>query len=191
MFASVEDFNALYDTTYESTDARIVRLLEMASSLIQAEARQRLEHVAGDVAKLLVNDRRVLVLPERPVLDVTAVAVTPLGGIGYPVAVDMLTWTEQGELYGETTLLWPLRSEVQVTYDHGFAVIPDDIMHACCDIVGRMLLNASPTYRPGSPTPTATEAGVAVFSAESRALIRDRYRRWAGTTYLGPPVGVV
>jgi hypothetical protein len=176
-FASVDDFNALHDADFEVTDARIVRLLEMASGMIQTEARQKIEFVADDVVKLLVDDRHELILPERPVLDVTAVTLTPYGGLPIVVDVGLLTWQSSGELTGLTTFYWPLRSEAEVTYDHGLADIPDTIMTVCCSIVGRMLQNAGPTYRPGSPAPAESDSGAVLFPADERAQIRSAFRK--------------
>ena len=176
-FATVDELNALHDTEFEMTDARINRLLQLASGMIQAEARQRIEYVADDVARLLVEDRTELVLPERPVTDLSAVSVAPLQGEPYPVDVALLTWYADGTITGLTTLYWPYRSEVTVTYSHGLEPVPDDVMTVCCSIVGRILLNSSPTYRPDSPAPSQSDAGVVMFSEEERELIRSHYRK--------------
>jgi hypothetical protein len=92
--------------------ARGAQLLESASAIIRNHCRQTLHRVENDEVELRGTRSQKLMLPERPVVDVTSVKV---GG------VEVSDWTRvrdglfrNGGWGGPSTL-------VEVTYSHGFS----------------------------------------------------------------------
>lgn len=179
--ATVADLNAVLGTSFGEADERPLRLLELASSLVQGEARQRLEVVEGDVITV-PTDLTGFYLPERPVTDITAVLITPWNGLGYPLLVDNLAWTASGVV---RALGGPLQWEsvATVTYDHGYSVIPDDIVSLVCAIAGRMFTN--PTRGESQSImgylQTAGDGG-SVFPEAERQAIRAKYASGSGVS---------
>lgn len=120
-------------------------LLENLAALVRSEARQDLAPATNDTVHLRGTWERKLLLPQRPVTNVTSVAfATPSGSL--PLSVAAFWWTPQGVLYrgsplarnpfeGVDDLLSDAAyqhwggpgAEVIVTYDHGFAALPGDL----------------------------------------------------------------
>lgn len=110
-----------------------------ASAVIRKHCRQVLSLVVGDVAKLRGTWGMMLVLPQRPVVEATAITgplatpggATPLVG-PFPVQGDAI--------YRRFGWFGP-HQHVTVTYTHGFDVIPDDIVAICLNLAARILDN--------------------------------------------------
>lgn len=190
--ASVADLSAVLGTELAETDERANRLLELASGLVQAEARQRFELVLGDVVTIPTDDLDRLLLPERPVLDIGGVVITPpasSGSVGYPLAGSALLWTASGDL--STLLPWRWGSLVTVTYDHGYADlvdsvwvehIPDDVVSLTCAVAGRMYTNPTRESAEGIMGYTVTHSDDgAVFPEAERRALRAKYRPAVGS----------
>lgn len=125
-------------------------LLDIATGAIQREVGQTIEYVAADVAVLRGNYGSVLVLPERPVLSVSAVSIN---GTSLTVSTDYV-WDGATSLYrgrrffnnqyqeewfkDRTNLHWGGEdAQVSVTYTHGFAELPPDVIGVCLDLAAR------------------------------------------------------
>lgn len=132
-----------------------------ASGIVRGLTRQTISLVEGDTV-LLAGGKRILTLPQRPVVvdethALTVVEVGDFGAPDYPMVADrdftrlgdQLTrgqpWWNTSRLMGwpwsRTLGVWAPR--VRVTYSHGYATIPDDIIDACLDAAAPIYDNPS------------------------------------------------
>ncbi|SFD14373.1 hypothetical protein [Streptomyces aidingensis] len=141
--------------------ARAGALLAGASARVRAYTRQEFDLVHGDVV-VLRPVGTVVRLPQRPVLAVSSVVA--LGGAETipDITLPGGAWTWDG---ADKVDIWPpdqgwLLSlpeswssgwggvdSYRVTYDHGYATIPEQVVEAVCAMVLRSLL--SPSLAPG------------------------------------------
>jgi hypothetical protein len=122
-------------------------------------------------------------LPQRPVND-----VIDLTAFGDPVAFE---WPG-----GDRLIVGPGAQYLMVTYDHGYDVIPDDIIAVTCNVAARAL--ASPPEDAGLVSRSITNysesfgavgaAGPAGLFNDERAIL-GRYRRIGSTARLSVPGG--
>lgn len=123
-------------------DAHATLALTLATGLVQNACRQRLVAVADDVAVLTPERRPYLLLPERPVTAVTTVEATNYGDTAWQ-ELDATRWqlvNGNGALMYDVGLDWDFPN-VRVTYDHGFAVIPEDLRAVVLGIAMRTVTN--------------------------------------------------
>lgn len=174
--ATVADLNAVLGSSYDEVDERIVRLIELASAMVQNEAGQTLELVEGDVVTLFTEED-AFYLPERPVVALNSVEVTPLNStLPYSLSVADLRVQPWGAV-SSPTRPWRWGSTVEVDYDHGYAVIPDDLVTLTCVIAGRMVSNPTREASESIMQYSYTHAdGGAVFPEVERRAIRAKYR---------------
>lgn len=137
-------------TTLEAT--YITRLLELASGIVRRYTRQTITAVTGDVVTLPGNWGQTLTLPERPVTAVTSVTINGSATTRYTLIGDDLFlgsgsfMPDYGaSLSGSDYLFGPAgsssgppatgpnwqgpQSQIVITYDHGYADVPDDIIN--------------------------------------------------------------
>lgn len=116
--------------------------VELALATVTADmqriAGQQFFEVADDDVVLDPEQADVVFLPERPVTEVSAVAIS-----GTDLDIDaQVYWYDDGRLYRNPCGSWGyLRRSVAVTYTHGYAddAIPDDLKGVCMSRVGRWL----------------------------------------------------
>jgi len=155
-FASHDDFAARMGLTLTADEqTRADTLLTLASGLIIEATGQDIALVTDDTyeAPSIYGDR--LRLPQRPVVSVSEVSLTPTGGS--PSVIDPTTYyLEGGELvrsrfplgyelvfrnYGQGWLgpYWT----ISVTYTHGYAsdAIPSVVKTVCMEAVRRVWVN--------------------------------------------------
>lgn len=154
-------------------------LLQLASAEVQKAARQTLAVVAGDVLRLAGNWTDELVLPQRPVTAVASVKVdgTTLGGSTYE-------WTRLGVLRRLDRTWGGPGVEVEVTYTHGYATIPDDARGVTLQAASRGWDNPSALQSEGVGDYSTVYGinpvgGVLLTSAERDSLAH--YRRPTGS----------
>jgi hypothetical protein len=140
-------------TTEETT--RATTLLVDASARVRAHVRQTISQIQTTVV-LAPNDNQVI-LPERPIISVDAVARVNADGKSFmPYSV----WTFDGR---DTLMLGPPSAIInapqvwtdmdwfwrnvtyQIQYTHGYTSIPDDIVGIVASMVMRVIM------APGSP----------------------------------------
>lgn len=164
-------------------------LLDMASDVVRGYLRQEISHTTSTITVPLRRPdplehpyRAEVVLPQRPVVDVTAVTVDDV----VPVR-----WWWRGDRVELPATLWrsgqhrpPL---VEVTYEHGWDPVPGDIKAVVMQSAARVLVNpgqirsevvggVSTVYA----VPVSGESlGVLLTAAERRTL--NGYRRGVGT----------
>lgn len=179
-----EDLAARLGVTFDSTQTdRATALLADASAVVRNYTRQDITEVAGDTAILESTAEQWLWLPQRPVTAITSVSVGT-------AIVSPTYWVAQGDglyrFYGwsgrmwGTTALWNQPDTITVVYDHGFAVVPDDIVRVTCKLALSSWLNPQGLreWRQGETQVTlATETvGVGALDDDDRRVL-DFYRR--------------
>lgn len=127
MLATTAEFAAMQGVSDDPTNAEWLLILEGATAMIQSYTGQHLERVASDTVTLDGTGTRLLVLPELPVNAVAAVVIitgdveTTLDDSTYYVGAGGILYRRDG--------VWPcLPGTVRVTYDHGYAAIPADLV---------------------------------------------------------------
>jgi hypothetical protein len=127
-------------TAASAKEASAQLALDIASSVVVARTGQTFEAVAGDVVTLDTHFSEDVRLPQRPVTAVTSVVTRHLGettttartlNTDYEVRGDRLRWVGIGT--------WPY--EVTVTYDHGYAEIPNDVKGATLAVAAEIFDN--------------------------------------------------
>ncbi len=116
-----------------------VMVLDLASGEIRAWTRQTIDLVTDDEVVLAGSWAGALVLPEQPVVSVSAVTLNSralVSGVDYELAAGTLQFSSYGSLHGT----WPgsqgstgreagfwggAEATVAVTYTHGFATVPE------------------------------------------------------------------
>jgi hypothetical protein len=145
-FATVDEL-AEYTRKAIDSDAAVVsasRLLDVASAAIRSYCRQSFDLVTGDV--VVLDDPAGLpgvLLPELPVLAVTSVE-TLSDGTWTALAADGFEWDSYGRVWltGKAPVWWPrLTRSVRVTYNHGYASVPEDVKAVCLALAGRLYTN--------------------------------------------------
>lgn len=131
------ELGSLLQLAIAANDATALLLIDLAFASVQNEARQRVRPVDGDVVTLEAAPSRVLWLPERPVRAVTNVAVEDVA-----IPATDYRWNARGRLERKSGL-WidTAGTAVTVTYDHGFATIPNDIRMAALQAAARTYVN--------------------------------------------------
>lgn len=120
-------------------EMRVPALLEDASAAVRLYTGQTFTAVTGDVA-LLVPVRGQVILPQRPVNDVTSVADADSNDVAYEWYGDQVV-----HLYAAGVTRFDLDATLAdprpltVTYDHGDDVVPPAIVAVVCGVVLRSL----------------------------------------------------
>lgn len=151
--ATVDDLEARLGRDLTAEEAgRADALLADASALVRGYVRQHLAPpVSGDQV-VLRPVGTVVRLPQRPVTAVTAVAAVGADGV---TVGELSGWSWDGrdlvDLACATPAgLWPsdwrarLPDSYCITYDHGYAEVPADVVAVVCAMTLRTLLAPSP-----------------------------------------------
>jgi hypothetical protein len=186
-FATSADFEERIGVELTADEhRRAAGLLAKASDLIRAETGQTISLVEDDPLTLRGFYGVDLMLPERPVVGVASVTVggVTLDAAGYYLqGNDLIRWGTAG---------WPQsgfgnsRSDVVVTYTHGYEEIPGDIHAVCLEMVARVWGN------PGAVVSETVGNVQTTFSVQpvSGMLMTDEERRTVGRA-IGQGVGSV
>lgn len=174
-------------------NAAATLVLGIASDTIRAFTHQTISRVTDDVAVLHGTWESELELPQRPVISVSTIKVDA-------VALTIGSWAlTAGKLYrgrlplvngpdwdGPTVGHWGgPSSAIEVTYTHGWAVIPRDIVGLCLEMARRSAAVTdadgvkSETVGPDTITYVTFDSGAAgsLTRAEERFLVKAGYRR--------------
>lgn len=156
----------------EAETARVDALIADASAEVRAYTGQLITAGTSTVTLPVVGGR--VNLPQRPVVGVLAINGEPVD------EPDLVGATLRG-LYG---------CEVTVSYEHGYAEVPDDIV----SVVAAMVLRGLAT-QPGAPLYSRESIGEYSYglpeSALARRVIVDRTDRETLDRYRLPDVGTV
>ncbi len=152
LLASVAELAAFLRTDIPDDDPSAVLALQLASQIVRNEARQMLTLVTDETIKI-EGGHPFLYLPERPVLSVKDIA-----GLFYATTADPFYYeiADAAALFGPLPPgIWVLDAQhrlrlpvgsiwppvVQLTYTHGYGVIPDDIKAVVLAAAGRRWVN--------------------------------------------------
>jgi hypothetical protein len=141
LLATPRQYQWLHGQDEDPTALSVVRALEDASALFRSLASQTISLVENDAVELEGNRSTRLWLPERPVLAVTSVSIetdfstTSQGVTAYRITRRGLLKLRSGPWWGG------LDSTIRVTYSHGYAEIPDDVVAVVCSMAARQLAN--------------------------------------------------
>lgn len=191
--ATEADVEARLGRSLDATEtARVTALLADASSAVRDYTHQVITLVEDDTAGI-VPQGAWLTLPQRPVIeDPTHTITTTIDGApvtGWKRIRDRLWLAGGWNLFANSLLAverftLPIFAvepvEVQVTYSHGYADTPDDVVAVVCGAVIRALTSpgAGVTSEQigGYSYRTASAAGAIGLLKEEQAIL-DRYRR--------------
>jgi hypothetical protein len=192
VLASPSDLAAFLQADVDTASATIY--LESATGLIQAYTQQTLEYVEDDTVTLLPSEGRI-VLPERPVVDVTSVAGLPAGGWTLvrdtllPGPVYSYMWELDDIITGNVTWTPMSMPTIAVTYSHGFQVIPKDLRGLCLSVAARLYANPSSVEMESVgqvQTRYSQKGGMDLTEVERR--LANRYRLTSRTVRVTSPV---
>ena len=196
--ASQTDIEARLGRNLTSEEAaRIRALLDDASALVRSYTNQTFEHVDDDTVTLPATGGRI-VLPGRPVSAVSRVVAVG-GNLALPDftladwafdGIDTIKIGDGAAIINLPEVWWDddgYPGTYQVTYSHGYATVPPDVLSVVCGMVIRVFQNPSnlrsETVGSYSVTYTIPATGEALGINLSRyeKKILDRYRRTAST----------
>lgn len=112
-----------------ATDAKLLAALNAASRRFRGAVRHPVSLVAGDTIVLDGRGQESILLPAAPVTAVSSVELD-----GEPLDVDVAyAWSVDGFLR-RLGGYWPDRLRcIEVTYSHGYAMVPEDIQEVVID----------------------------------------------------------
>lgn len=186
--AELEDY---LGTTLDNDRAALATRL--ASGAVRGYTRQLLDEVEGDIILIDGDGSDIILLPELPVLDITNVDETT--GTTSPTTETLdefehFEWNRRG-LLERIGRPWPKRRRsVEVTYSHGYATLPDDIVAVALASAARVIENPSGVRQESIGRYSYTFAGeggaqAGILRGEARML--DRFRVDYSTAH--EPVG--
>lgn len=202
--ATVEDLEARLgrDLTDAEQD-RAQALLDDASAMIRAYTGQTFEQVTDDVVVLRVQGG-IVRLPQRPVTAVTSVVAIG-GGLGVPdfTVIDYIFDGVDQIRIGEGACVINLPEAwfddvdgypgtFRITYNHGYAQVPGDVVAVACGMVLRAL--TAPTTMGGVTGETigsysyrlaSADTGLSVTLGQTERTALARYRRTEGMIKVG------
>lgn len=173
-FASTDDLATLLGTSF--TDGQLAQAqlaLDIATAAIRSYTRQQITTVTGDEIILDPENRKLILLPEIPVVDVSEVIV---GDDTLTIADDVF-WYADGRLYRTSGGSWgTARQSVEVTYDHGYAEVPDSVRGVCLAKASRLLANPESLRQESIGSYSRTYEGGSSGLTEDEEMILDEYR---------------
>lgn len=192
--ATTDDLAARLGRVLSGTEqVRAGALLDDASALIRAYTGQTFTQVVGDVAVLRVQGG-IVRLPQRPVTAVTSVVA--IGGDGVPDVtvmdyvfdgIDQIRVGEGSFIINLPEVWWDddgYPGTFRVTYSHGYAQVPGDVIAVACGMVLRTI--TAPTTSGGVTGETigsysyrleTADTGLSVMLGQTERQALARYRR--------------
>lgn len=177
----------LQDPDLDEEQARL--FLTLASAEARAYTGNGFEWVEGDTIRLNGTGSPVILLPEAPVaaiIEIKAAAGTADAAV---LADDSFDWDQDGVVELRRGVFFRRRRWYEVTYDHGFENIPDEVKGAVLGIAARGLENpdgvTQETLGAYSYTLAGGAAGVGLVAGDRIALdpyfISTKIREGSGT----------
>lgn len=132
-FCSVDDINAFLGTEILPEDTQVLLAIEEASAVIKNYCNQEIEQVSDDTILLDGTGSTKLFLPELPVNSIASVKIDGvlLDPTCYALAENGVLWRKYGK--------WAVGAQnIEVTYTHGYASIPEDVKGVCYRSASRL-----------------------------------------------------
>lgn len=184
LLASTEAFAEFRGVQHDPTDTSALRALEDASEIVRALCHQTLSYVKDDAVELEGNWTHRLWLPERPVLDITSIFIVYDYGIRLPISSTSYRFSHFGRVKLYAWWWGGEDATIEVTYSHGFNLVPPDIAAVTMKLALRRLTNPTDVVQEGigtysvqygSRTLPRVGGGATGLTAEEQSVIR-RYR---------------
>lgn len=182
--ATVSDYESLFGVTLDAGQTiQVTDELAISSGAVRTIAKQTISQVVNDAVTLRGTWGRMLTLPEQPVASVASVTIdTP--GTATDVTVDV-NLRAGGRLWRSAGWRGP-DVDVNVTYTHGWATVPEDLVGIVCKSAARAVSNPAGQFQSVSVGESyrVTFAGtsneqVGLLTKWEIQYIRDHYRlRW-------------
>ena len=154
-------------------------LADLASAAVRDDLNQLVDFVADEDIVMYGDGTELLLLPQRPVVDLTAIT---LDGEDILASIDIrANGALRRVVYTNGPYVrWPYGGLVEITYSHGFAVVPDAIKAVALALTAGaysspVATTSSQTAGPFSVTYQSTASAVMALSEEQRTKL-DRYR---------------
>lgn len=132
-FCSIDDINTFLGTTILPNDAQATLAIAEATAVIQNYCNQKIEQTQSDTTLLDGTGSTKLFLPELPVNSIASVKVDGvlLDPTQYALAENGVLWRKYGS--------WTVGARnIEITYSHGYANIPEDIKGVCYRSASRL-----------------------------------------------------
>jgi hypothetical protein len=142
---------AVYD------DPSVAQALSLAQSAVVNYCNQTFDLITSDVVYLDPKPRRTALLPQVPVANIDSVmgllppSSSTESGLTWTTLTNYRFVSDTGLLYdttGEPGVIWPigpswpwLPGSLQVTYDHGWSTVPQDVVNVACGLAQQYLEN--------------------------------------------------
>ena len=204
-FATHDDLKALLGRP-DLDNGQCDFALRSASATIRNYTKQYLSPVANDTVQLEGTWGQELWLPEKPVTAVHSIVLnSPPFVANFTLPTTDYMWSRRGKLIrlGSWGLGWPVypddlvggywggsQGTVTVTYDHGYATLPDDIWGVCLAVAGRLVTNPTNVLRE-----SIDAGGLSVSTQYARTMAADLepeeqaklnlYRKRQSSLYVG------
>lgn len=183
--ATPEAFAAFRGVTYDPTDVQAVLALDSAEALIRTYCDQSFDLIEDDIVLLDGTGSRSLLLPQLPIIAVTSVSTfdeddteTELDPSEYVVTeANGILWRKSHRDVWSRGI-----ANVSVTYDHGYAELPPDLLtEAIFPIAARGLAsNAGGEIQRediGTYSVTYADSTSGGGLQDGERLVLDRYRQ--------------
>lgn len=169
-FASADDLSDYLGE--ELTGSRLVQaqvLLELATARIQSYVRQHIELVENDAMTLPGTYDWDLELPQRPVVEVSAITIDGQAVPSDSYRLSGSTLVRAGGWGGPAAV-------VGITYSHGYDPIPGDVKAVCLQLAVETLDNPQGVRQEGIGSYTVTYGNGGATSEVLETLCRYRRR---------------
>ncbi|MGW2425059.1 hypothetical protein ACWC0C_38455 [Streptomyces sp. NPDC001709] len=163
--ATADELAAWMQREPDELPAGAALVLDTASAIVRAEARQRFTRGTTTVA--LAPRERVVRLPQRPVISVELVRV----GARVLRPDEYRVWRD--ELWSPLAVTRP----VVVTYTHGYETVPADVRAIVLTLAGRVLTNPSDLRQESVGSVNVTYAAETIGASLS-PIERDQLARY-------------
>lgn len=182
--ATPEAFAAFRGVTYDPTDVQAVLALDSAEALIRTYCDQSFDLIEDDIVLLDGTGSRSLLLPQLPIIAVTSVSTFDEDDTETELDPSEYVVTEtNGILWRKSHRdVWCRGiANVSVTYDHGYAELPADLMGAIMDIAARGLASSVggevQAEAIGTYSVTYADSASGGGLQDGERLVLDRYRQ--------------
>lgn len=203
-FAESTDLEARLGVSFTADEhIRANELLALASEMIQDETRQKIELVVDDTLSVRSTYDDRFRLPQRPVVDVSSVTLTLIGGnqtFDVPAETYYLDGDEIVRTAFPLAYQWAFASyargwlgplyQMTVVYTHGYATVPSLVKAVCMEMVTRAWVNPGSVARETVGNVSTvydnmrfSPTGLLMTDTE-RAQLNDKLRRQSGSITL-------
>lgn len=182
-FASLVDYDRWFPGTLNgaSDNARATAALAAACADIRLYCAQTFDLAESDVIEVHGTGTATLLLPQLPIVAINAVTIDK-GLTSELTVTDFKVDLESGVLYRTAAdacwpASWPLGVlNITVDYDHGFAVIPENLIRVACRLAHEDIVNPGAKLRAETIAGYSYQKDTGEACVDDYADILDRYK---------------